>query len=89
MQPVGAWDSDTKNVEEFRKFLNSGIYSLCVSWLSLPAGVVPTGMVNDLPAGVQIIGRRFREDLILNAMQIVEDHTGVLTKELWARENMG
>ena len=88
MQPVGAWDSDTKNVEELRKFLNSGIYSLCVSWLSLPAGVVPTGMVNDLPAGVQLIGRRFREDLILNAMQVIEDQTGVLTKELWARENM-
>ena len=87
MQPVGAWDSDTKNVEELRKFLNSGIYSLCVSWLSLPAGVVPTGMVNDLPAGVQIIGRRFREDLILNAMQVIEDQTGVLTKELWARED--
>ena len=88
MQPVGAWDSDTKNIEELRKFLNSGIYSLCVSWLSLPAGVVPTGMVNGLPAGVQIIGRRFREDLILNAMQVIEDQTGVLTKELWAREDI-
>ena len=51
-------------------------------------GVVPTGMVNDLPAGVQIIGRRFREDLILNAMQVIEDQAGVLTQELWARENM-
>ncbi len=88
MQPVGTWDNDTKNVEELGKFLNSGIYSLCISWLSLPAGVVPTGMVNGLPAGVQIIGRRFREDLILNAMQVIEDQLGVLTKELWARENM-
>ena len=87
MQPVGAWDSDTKKVGELRKFLNSGIYSVCVSWLSLPAGVVPTGLVNDLPAGVQIIGRRFREYLILNAMQVIEDQTGVLTKELWARED--
>jgi len=87
MQPVGTWDSDTKNIEELHKFLNSGIYSLCVSWLSLPAGVVPTGMVNGLPAGVQIIGRRFREDLILNAMQVIEDQTGVLTKELWTRED--
>ena len=80
-------DSDTKNIEELRTFLNSGIYSLCVSWLSVPAGVVPTGMVNGLPAGIQIIGRRFREDLILNAMQVIEDQTGVLTKELWARED--
>ena len=28
------------------------------------------------------------EDLILNAMQVIEDHTGILTKELWARENI-
>ena len=45
-------------------------------------------MIDGLPAGVQIIGKRFREDLILNAMQVIEDHTGILTKELWARENI-
>lgn len=88
MQPTGEWDSDTKNIEEIRKFLNAGIYSLCVSWLSLPAGLVPIGMANGLPAGVQIIGRRFREDLILDAMQTIEDQVGVLTKELWARNDM-
>ena len=38
------------------------------------------------PPGVQIVGRRFREDLILDAMAVVEDQVGVLTRTLWARE---
>ena len=44
-------------------------------------------MVEDRPAGVQLIGRRFREDLILDAMEAIERRVGVLTRELWAREN--
>jgi Asp-tRNA(Asn)/Glu-tRNA(Gln) amidotransferase A subunit family amidase len=35
---------------------------------------------------VQIVGRKFREDLILDAMQVIEDKVGVLCEELWARE---
>jgi amidase len=48
--------------------------------------VVPVGLVDGLPAGVQLVGRRFREDLILDAMTAVEARTGVLARTLWARE---
>ena len=44
------------------------------------------GLVDGLPAGVQILGRRFREDLILDAMAVVEARVGVMAKTLWARE---
>jgi amidase len=47
---------------------------------------VPIGLVEGLPAAIQIVGRRFREDLILDAMEVVESHVGVLAKQLWARE---
>ena len=63
------------------------LYSIGVNYLSLPAGVVPIGHVENLPAGVQIIGRRFREDLILDAMQAIETKVGVLAHELWAKES--
>jgi amidase len=36
-----------------------------------------------LPAGVQIIGRRYREDLILDALEAIEARLGVMAKSLW------
>ena len=44
---------------------------------------MPIGLVENLPAGLQLIGRRYREDLILDAMQVVEDRVGVLAQQLW------
>lgn len=40
---------------------------------------VPTGLVDGLPSGVQLVGRAFREDLCLAAAQAIEDRLGVLT----------
>jgi amidase len=44
-------------------------------------------MIDGRPAGVQLIGRRYREDMILDAMAAIEARVGVLTHQLWAREN--
>ncbi|WP_329312679.1 amidase [Streptomyces sp. NBC_01278] len=49
------------------------------SFVGVPAVAVPTGVVDGLPCGVQIVGRAFREDLCLDAAQAVEDRLGVLT----------
>jgi len=40
--------------------------------LGLPAISVPTGVVDGLPMGVQLIAGRFREDLCLDAAEIIE-----------------
>jgi amidase len=40
---------------------------------------VPVGADEGLPQGVQLIGARFREDLVLDAAQAVEDRAPVLT----------
>ena len=77
-----------ESLEDIRSLLQSLIYSLGTNWVSLPAGVVPIGLVEGLPAGVQIIGRRFREDLILDAMESIEARVGVLTQKLWGRDEM-
>lgn len=49
------------------------------SFAGVPAVAVPTGMAGGLPAGVQVIGRAFREDLCLEAAQEIEDRLGTLT----------
>ena len=41
--------------------------------MSLPGGSVPAGMTSDgLPVGIQIVGPRFEEPLILSVMKIVQ-----------------
>ena len=50
-----------------------------VNILGLPSCAVPVGSDDGLPQGVQLIGARFREDLLLDAAQAVEDRAPVLT----------
>ena len=81
------WNYDTQGSEQVEDLCRSTIYSTGTNYLSLPCGIVPIGMADGLPAGVQIIGRRFREDLILDAMEVIEDSIGILTHQLWERED--
>lgn len=47
--------------------------SFLITLMSLPGGSVPAGMTSDgLPVGIQIVGARFEEPLILSAMKIVQ-----------------
>ena len=86
MRPTYPWDYDARGFEACADLFRSAIYSTGVNYLSLPAGVVPIGLIDDLPAGVQLIGRRYREDLILDAMECIEQRVGVLVHRLWGRE---
>ena len=85
MRPTYPWNYDAQGLEQTRDLFGAAIYSYGVNYLSLPAGVLPTGLVEGLPAGVQIVGRRFREDLILDAMEAVERQLGTLGPHLWER----
>src|ERR1700704_2499892 len=47
--------------------------SFLITLMSLPGGSVPAGMTSDgLPVGIQIVGPRFEEPLILSVMKIVQ-----------------
>ena len=87
MRPLYPWDYDAQGLEQVKDLFMSAIYSTGVNYLSLPAGVVPIGFADALPAGVQIIGRRYREDLILDAMEAIEASVGILSHTLWERED--
>ena len=54
--------------------------------LGLPAAVVPVGLHEGLPVGVQIVGSRYREDMCLDAAEAIERRTGILTRQLWERD---
>ncbi len=82
MRPNFGWDEDSHSFEALRDIFESAKYSISVNYLSLPAGVVPIGFAQDLPTGVQIIGRRFREDLILDAMEVIEKKVSIWSHEL-------
>lgn len=45
---------------------------MAVPVLGLPGMAVPTGLAEGLPVGVQIIGPRFREDVVLAAAEAIE-----------------
>jgi amidase len=84
--PTYAWDRDTQGLDGVREVLGAGVWSWTMNYMGLPAGNVPADYNDGLPVGVQIVGRRFREDLILDACEAIETRVGVMAKRLFARE---
>ena len=52
---------------------------VAVNLLGLPAVAVPTGRAGHVPLGVQVIGSRYREDLCLDAAEVIEARHGLPT----------
>lgn len=85
MRPGYRYDYD-ETFEGVKDIFTSSIYSYGVNYIGMPAGFVPVDLVENLPSGVQLIGQKWREDLILDGMEVIEEATGVMTRQLWARE---
>ena len=88
-QPFYAPGRDLEGAEGVREVLGSAIWSYSMNFMGLPAGTVPTH-VADLPRGpqpmsVQVVGRRWREDLVVRALQAIEDACGPMAPLLWQR----
>jgi amidase len=87
--PYFAPDRDTEGDEGLRDSLGAGQWSFSMNYLGLPAGNVPARLAElpqgPVPIGVQIVGRRWREDLVVDAMAAIEDRLGRLCETLWAR----
>jgi amidase len=83
MRPTFPWNYDAQSQANVHDLFRAAIYSVGVNYLGLPAGVVPVGHAAGLPCGVQIIGGRFREDLIFDAMEAIESRLGIMAKTLW------
>jgi amidase len=84
MRPLYPWNYDTFGLEQTKDLWDASVYSYGINYVGLPAGFVPVDLVENLPAGVQLVGRRFREDVILDAMAAIEQRAGRLVDRLWA-----
>jgi amidase len=76
---------DYEGREGAEEIMLKGFYSFAMNFMGLPAGNVPANYNDGLPVGVQIVGRRFREDMILDACEAVESRVGVMAKRLFER----
>jgi amidase len=66
-------------------FWNDLRFMSSVNVLGLPAAVVPIGLADGNPIGVQLIASRYREDVCLDAAAAIEAKVGIMAKRLWER----
>ena len=79
-QPVYTRGFDVQSVERTAEFWRECATLTAVPVLGVPALAVPTGVVDGLPMGVQILAARFREDLCLAAGEAIEARAGMATR---------
>ena len=89
LRPFFDWDDDAQGFEAVRDLFEASVWSTGINYLGLPAGVIGTGFAGDRPAAVQIVGQRWREDLICDALEAIEARNGILAPQLWARDGDG
>ncbi|KAF0119291.1 MAG: amidase [Xanthobacteraceae bacterium] len=78
--------ADTESVKRLQDiFWNDLRFMSSINVLGLPAAVVPVGLVDGKPIGVQIITSRYREDVCLDAAAAIEKKAGTFVQQLWAR----
>ena len=71
-EPPFPWGLDVGSHDSIDRVLRAQGTQFMVPLLGLPAISAPTGFVQGLPVGVQIIGERFREDLVMDAAEVIE-----------------
>lgn len=84
MRPTYDYDYD-ETFDGAKDIFDSMIYSYGINYMGLPAGNVSIGLVDGRPSGVQVVGQRFREDMILDALEVIENQVGIVVKQLWQR----
>lgn len=80
---------DAEGAEGLREAIGAAGWSFAMNFIGLPAGNLPTRLSDldrgPVPVGVQIVGQRWREDLVVDAMVAIEERLGGLAEQLWSR----
>lgn len=72
-------DLDIENINGMRRAVEANWSMMAIANLGFPAMSVPIGVAGGLPCGVQLLGRRFREEDLLDAAEAIEARAGNLT----------
>jgi aspartyl-tRNA(Asn)/glutamyl-tRNA(Gln) amidotransferase subunit A len=72
--PTAAFALGSKTADPITMYLND-IYTIGANLAGLPAMSIPCGMVQNLPVGLQIIGRHFAEDRLLSTAHAYQRET--------------
>lgn len=86
-QPYFRPDRDKEGEEGVREALGSALWSYSMNFIGLPAGNLPAHLAQlkngQQPINVQIIGQRWREDAVVDAMIEIEKRLGTMCRSLW------
>ncbi len=78
-EPAFELGLDQRDDAAMERILDAVTPILAPAVLGLPCVAVPTGVRDNVPLGVQLVAGRFREDLCLDAAEIIESRAGALT----------
>jgi len=85
LDPPWRPDFDLEGRKNVERVFDALCYAGSMNLLGLPAAFVPTGLDAGTPRGVQIVGQRYREDMVLDAAEAIERKAGILAPRLWER----
>ena len=85
LQPPLKHGEDIGGIDQYKKMEEAQSWLISTNFLGLPSVALPSGTIDGLPTGVQLIGRRFQEDQCLNVAQDIEDELGILVENLWSK----
>jgi amidase len=76
-------DEDLEGDEKVAEILTDMQASYAMNFLGLPAAIAPIGLHEGVPYGIQIVGQKFREDMVLDAAETIQAQVGILPEKLW------
>ena len=71
--------SDVESVESFVRIVEAQMTQIALPFIGMPAMTVTTGSAGDAPVGVQLVGGRFREDVLFDAAREIESRSPAIS----------
>lgn len=72
-------DLDARSLADTERFMHANWSMMALPAVALPGIAVPTGLVDGVPMGVQIVGRRNDDWALIDAAEVIEAHVERIT----------